>query len=176
VLVYLSIYIAAIIEGEAYYIVQCSLAAHGTLNWVGVLIAGALGGSTGDNFWFYLLRGRIHWLDRYPKIAKFEKRVSRHVHAHETLIILANRFLPGLRTAIPAACAVANVRPEKFTLLNLISAFAWAGAIMALVKGGALTMSAIGVNAWWGPFIPAALLLLFIFWLGRPTRAQKQQG
>jgi membrane protein DedA with SNARE-associated domain len=175
VLVYLSIYVAAIIEGEAYYILQCSLAAHGTLNWVGVLIAGALGGSTGDNFWFYLLRGRIHWLDRYPKIAKFEKRVSRHVHAHETLIILASRFLPGLRTAIPAACAVANVRPEKFTVLNLVSAFAWAGAIMALVKGGALTMTAIGVNAWWGPFIPAALLLLFIFWLGRPARPRKQE-
>ena len=174
-LIYLSIYIAAIIEGEAYYIVQCSLAAHGTLNWVAVLVAGALGGSTGDNFWFYLLRGRVHWLDRYPKIAKFEKRVSRHVRAHESLIILVSRFLPGLRTAIPAACAVANVRPEKFTGLNLISAFAWAGTIMALVKGGSLTMSAIGVNAWWGPFIPASLLLLFIFWLGRPTRRQKQQ-
>ncbi|HJZ76461.1 MAG TPA: VTT domain-containing protein [Vicinamibacterales bacterium] len=174
-LVYLSIYIAAIIEGEAYYILQCSLAAHGTLNWAGVLIAGALGGSTGDNFWFYLLRGRVHWLDRYPKIAKFERRVSRHVHAHETLIILATRFLPGLRTAIPAACAVANVRPEKFTALNLISAFAWAGTIMALVKGGALTMSAIGVSAWWGPFIPASLLLLFILWLGRPARGQKER-
>ena len=71
---------------------------------------GATGRSTGDNFWFYLLRGRVHWLDRYPKIKRFENRVSRHVHAHETLIILASRFLPGLRTAIPAACAVANVR------------------------------------------------------------------
>jgi len=173
VLVYFSIYVAAIIEGEAYYIIQCSLAAHGTLNWVGVMIAGALGGATGDNFWFYLLRGRVHWLDRYPKIRKFENRVSRHVHAHETLIILANRFLPGLRTAIPAACAVANVRPGKFTPLNLISAFAWAGAIMALVKGGALGMSAIGFDAWWGPFIPASLLLLFIFWVSRPSRSPR---
>lgn len=169
-LVYLSIYVAAIIEGEAYYIIQCSLAAHGTLNWVAVWIAGALGGSTGDNFWFYLLRGRVHWLDRYPKFARFERRVSRHVHAHETLIILVSRFLPGLRTAIPVTCAVANVRPEKFTALNIVSGFAWAGAIMAAVKGGALTMSAIGLNAWWGPFIPASLLLLFIFWLGRPSR------
>lgn len=172
-LVYLSIYVAAIIEGEAYYIIQCSLAVRGTLNWVGVLAAGALGGSTGDNIWFYLLRGRIHWLDRYPNIRRFENRVSRHVHAHETLIILATRFLPGLRTAIPAACAVANVGRVKFTVLNLISAFAWAGTIMALVKGGALTMSAIGLNAWWGPFIPAALLLLFIFWLSRPSRSPR---
>ncbi len=172
-LVYLSIYVAAIIEGEAYYIIQCSLAAHGTLNWVGVWIAGALGGSTGDNFWFYLLRGRIHWLDRYPKIRRFERRVSRHVQAHESLIILASRFLPGLRTAIPATCALANVRPEKFTPLNLVSAFAWAGSIMALVKGGAVTMSAIGLNAWWGPFIPASFLLLFIFWLSRPNRSAR---
>jgi membrane protein DedA with SNARE-associated domain len=173
VLVYLSIYVAAIIEGEAYYIVQCSFAAHGSLNWVGVLIAGALGGATGDNFWFYLLRGRIHWLDRYPKFRRFERRVRGHVHAHETLIILVSRFLPGLRTAIPVTCAVADVRPRKFTMLNLVSAFAWAGAIMALVKGGALTMSAIGLNAWWGPFIPGLLLLLLIFWLGRPTRAER---
>ena len=115
----------------------------------------------------------MHWLDRYPKIKKFENRVSRHVHAHETLIILASRFLPGLRTAIPAACAVANVSREKFTALNLISAFAWAGAIMALVKGGALTMSAIGLDAWWGPFIPAALLLLFILWVSRPSRSPR---
>ncbi len=172
-IVYLSIYIAAIIEGEAYYIIQCSLAAHGTLHWLPVMIAGALGGATGDNLWFYLLRGRVHWLDRYPKIAKFERRVNRHVHAHETLIILACRFLPGLRTAIPAACAVANVRPEKFTTLDLISAFAWAGTIMALVKGGALTMGAVGLHAWWAPFIPAGALLLFIFWVSRPTRSPR---
>jgi membrane protein DedA with SNARE-associated domain len=173
VLVYLSIYVAAIIEGETYYIIQCSLAAHGTLHWLPVLIAGALGGSTGDNFWFYLLRGRVHWLERYPKVARFERRVRGHVQAHETLIILATRFLPGLRTAIPAACAVANVRPEKFTTLDLISAFAWAGTIMLLVKAGALTMGAFGLSAWWGPFIPASLLLLFIFWLSRPSRSPR---
>jgi len=175
VLVYLSIYIAAIIEGEAYYIIQCSLAASGALYWPGVLVAGALGGATGDQFWFYLLRGRVHWLDRYPKIARFELRVRRHIEAHESLIILAGRFLPGLRTAIPAACAVADVSPHKFSALNLISAFAWASAIMLLVKGGALTMGAIGLQGWWAPFIPAALLLLFIFWIGRPARAQKQE-
>ncbi len=172
-LVYLSIYVAAIIEGETYYIIQCSLAAHGTLHWLPVMVAGALGGATGDNFWFYLLRGRVHWLDRYPKIAQFERRVSNHVHKRETLIILACRFLPGLRTAIPAACAVANVRPEKFTPLDLISAFAWAGSIMLLVKGGALTMGAVGLNAWWAPFVPAGLLMLFIFWVSRPSRSPR---
>ena len=169
-LVYLPIFIFAILEGEAYYSVQCALALTGQLHWLPVLVAGALGGATGDQFWFYLLRGRIHWLDRFPKIARYQGRVTRHVHAHEGLIILASRFLPGLRTAIPAACAFAEVRPIKFSALNLVSAFAWAGAIMLFVKGGARTLNAFGLNAWWGPFIPAAMLILFVYWLSRPTR------
>jgi membrane-associated protein len=173
VLVYLSIYVAAIIEGEAYYIIQCSLAVNGTLSWLPVMIAGALGGATGDQFWFYLLRGRVHWLERYPKIARFEKRVGGHVRAHEAAIILAGRFLPGLRTAIPAACAVANTPPQKFSALNLVSAFAWAGSIMLLVKGGSRTLGAFGLTAWWAPFIPAGLLLLFVIWVSRPSRGHR---
>jgi membrane protein DedA with SNARE-associated domain len=169
-LVYLPIYIFAIIEGEVYYTTQCSLAVQGRLHWLPVMIAGALGGATGDQFWFYLLRGRIHWLERFPKIAKYHRRVSHHVHAHESLIILASRFLPGLRTAIPAACAFADVLPLKFSVLNLVSAFAWAGAILLFVKAGATTLNAFGLNAWWGPFIPAALLIAFVYWLSRPPR------
>ena len=100
------------------------------------MVAGAIGGATGDQIWFYLLRGRIHWFDRYPRLAKYRDRISNHVHSHETAMILVSRFLPGLRTAIPVACAYANVRRLKFSLLNLASAFAWAGAIMLLVRGG----------------------------------------
>jgi membrane protein DedA with SNARE-associated domain len=92
------------------------------------------------------------------------------VRDHEALIILASRFLPGLRTAIPAACAFAGVPRAKYSVLNLISAFAWAGAIMLFVKFGAQTMGAVGLNAWWGPFIPAGLLILFVVWLSRPPR------
>ena len=62
-LVYLSIFIAAILEGEIYYIAMCVAAGAGKLRWEGVLIAGALGGSAGDQFWFYLL-ARAHPLAR----------------------------------------------------------------------------------------------------------------
>jgi undecaprenyl-diphosphatase len=173
-LVYLPIYIAAILEGEIYYISVCSLAISGQLFWVPVLVAGALGGATGDHLWFYILRGRVEWLNRYPQIARYRDRVSAHVHAHETLIILASRFLPGLRTAIPVACAYAGVRPVKFSTLNLISAFAWASALMLLVKIGSRTLSAFGLDAWWGPFIPAALLIAFFIWLSRPSKPRHE--
>ena len=167
---YLTIYIAAILEGEVYYSKVAADAVRGRLWWPAVLACGALGGATGDQLWFYLLRGRIHWLDRYPRLAKYRDRVMHHVHQHEGGLVLVSRFLPGLRTAIPIACAYAGMHALKFSVLNVISAFAWAGAIMAVVKGGSTTLSAFGLNSWWGPFIPAALVILFFRWLGRSRR------
>jgi len=170
VLAYLPIYIAAILEGEIYYSKVCVDAVNGKLFWPLVLTCGALGGATGDQLWFYVLRGRIQWLDRFPRLGQFRDRVINRVHEQETGLVLVSRFLPGLRTAIPIACAYAGMRPLKFTTLNLISAFAWAGAIMAFVAGGSSALSAFGLNRWWGPFIPAVFVLLFFRWLGRPPR------
>ena len=172
---YLSIYLAAIIEGEVYYSTVCARAMQGALWWPAVLACGALGGATGDQLWFYVLRGRIHWLDRFPRLRKYHDRVIHHVHAHETGLVLASRFLPGLRTAIPVACAYAGMRPLKFSVLNLISAFAWAGAIMLFVKFASTTLSAVGMTAWWGPFIPAVIVILFFRWLARPTRRRRSR-
>src|SRR3954469_10388196 len=135
-LTYLLIYVFAVIEGEIYYSKVAADAAAGRLFWPFVLTAGALGGATGDHLWFYVLRGRIHWLDRFPRLAKYRDRVTRHVQSSETALVLVSRFLPGLRTAIPIACAYARMNPFKFSVLNLISAFAWAGAIMLFVKSG----------------------------------------
>ena len=143
----------------------------GKLHWAGVWCAGAVGGAIGDQLAFYLLRGRIHWLDRFPRLGKMRNTVSARVHAHEEVMMLVSRFLPGLRTAIPVACAYANVRPLKFSALNLVSAFAWAGTILLFVRFGSNTLSAFGLNVWWGPFIPAVFVILFFRWLGRPARA-----
>jgi undecaprenyl-diphosphatase len=155
----------AIIEGEIYYSKVCADAVGGSLNWVGVWVAGALGGSAGDQLWFYLLRGRIHWIDRFPRLAKHRDTVSARVHSHETPMVLISRFLPGLRIAIPVACAYAGTRPLKFTALNIISALAWAGTIMVFVALGSQALTAFGLSKWWGPFIPALLVIVFFRWL-----------
>ena len=170
-IVYLTVYLFAILEGEIYYSNVSAAAMGGQLEWLPVLVAGALGGATGDQLWFYVLRGRIHWLDRYAWMVRYRDRVSEHVRQHETLIVLSSRFLPGLRTAIPIACAYAGTRPFKFSALNIVSAFAWASAIMLFVKVGSTTLSAFGLRAWWGPFIPALLIIAFFRWLSRPRHA-----
>ncbi len=169
---YLPIFVFAIIEGEIYYIAMCVAASAGKLDWAGVMVAGALGGSVGDQFWFYLLRGRIHWIDRYPRLGRYRDVVMSRVQANQTFMVLISRFLPGLRVAIPAACAYAGVKPLWFSLLNLTSAFAWAGAIMlVVVKIGPGVLSAIGLKGWWGTLVPAVLVLLFFRWLGRPPKS-----
>ena len=65
---------------------------------------------------------------------------------HAAMAVLAFRFLPGLRTAIPIACAYAGMNAVKFSGLNLVSAFAWASSIMLFVKGGSSTLGAFGLN------------------------------
>ena len=170
-LIYLSILVAAILEGEIYYIAMCVAAAAGRVRWEGVLIAGALGGATGDQFWFYLLRGRIHWLDRYPWMARHRDAVVHRVKDNQNLILVISRFLPGLRTAIPIACAYGGVNPLHFSSLNLVSAFLWASTIMFVVtKLGPGAMERLGLHGWWGALVPAALVLLFFNWLGRPKK------
>jgi membrane protein DedA with SNARE-associated domain len=173
---YLTIIIFAIIEGEIYYSKVCADAMIGKLNWAGVWCAGAIGGAAGDQIWFYVLRGRIHWLDRFPLLARYRDAVSERVHQSETVMVLAGRFLPGLRTAIPVACAYANVSPVKFSSLNLVSAFAWAGSIMLFVKLGSRTLVAFGLNAWWGPLIPAVFVIVFFRWLSRPKKDDRNVG
>lgn len=169
-LAYGAIYVAAIIEGEIYYITQCVAVSLGKLNWALVLAAGALGGATGDQAWFYVLRGRLNWLNRYPKLAAYHALVRDRVTDHETLIVLVSRFLPGLRTAIPIACAYAGVAPLRFSLLNLTSAFLWAGSIMlVVVRLGPDALSAVGLKGWWAPIVPAILVLAFFRWLARPS-------
>src|SRR3954451_721102 len=104
-------------------------------------------------------------------MARHRDAVVHRVKANQALIVLLCRFLPGLRTAIPIACAYAGMRPLRFSALDLISAFAWASAIMLVViQIGPNAMSSLGLKGWWATLVPAALVLLFFRWLGRTRR------
>ena len=127
---YAGIFVSAAIEGEVVYVSAVVLAFLGKLNPVGVLIAGACGGSIGDQAYFYLLRSArlSHWLDRFPSLVRGRDRIQNKIQRHASKLILSSRFLPGLRIAIPAACAYTGVEPLRFTTLSFVSGFAWAAA------------------------------------------------
>ncbi len=172
VLAYLVIYFGTAIESEVAFVAACALVSAGKLSPIAVLIAGGLGGATGDQFWYYALRGRLHrWLMRFPRIAERHDAVVARVQRHSTLMVLAIRFLPGLRITLCAACAYAGVPAIRFTSLDLVSAFCFAGVVMLIVSwGGPGALAHMGLRGKWGAALPAVLFLLFLWWLGRETK------
>jgi membrane protein DedA with SNARE-associated domain len=171
-LAYLAVFLATIIEGEVVFVAAAVLVQMGRLDSLGVYTAAALGGSVGDQLYFYALRGRLRrFLDRFPTWTDRRDRIVDKVRRNASAMILACRFLPGLRVAIPAACACADVPPLRFSTLSLVSSLAWAAAVMAAITWlGPTSFAQLGVKAWWTPLVPAALVILFSWWLGRGPR------
>ena len=82
----------------------------GRLDPFAVLLSGSVGGWAGDQFWFYAARGPLSsWLNKFEKIAYRRRVIQERMHRHASKLILAVRFLPGLRIAIPLACAYSGV-------------------------------------------------------------------
>jgi membrane protein DedA with SNARE-associated domain len=157
------------VEGEIVFVAAAILAGLGRLNFSGVLIAGALGGSAGDQFYFYALRSASGgWLARMVSRIPQQQAALSRIHRRKGILIFACRFLPGLRIAIPAACACAGVPAVQFSVLSLVGSFAWAATIVALIAYAG--PQAITFHAWWTPAVPAALILLFLYWLGRASK------
>ncbi len=174
-LAYLGVFIATVIEGEVVFVAATVLVQMGKLDAVGVYCAAALGGSLGDQLYFYSLRGRLNrWLDFFPGWSRRRDLIIARVRTNATAMILLCRFLPGLRVAIPAARASADVAPLRFPVLSLPSSLAWAAVIMGFLGWlGPTSFAQLGVKAWWTPIVPAGLVLGFVVWLGRATRIQE---
>ena len=178
-LAYLGVFVATVVEGEVVFVGATVLVSQGKLDALGVYVAAALGGSIGDQLYFYALRGRLHrWLDRFPTWSRRRDLIVERVRRHASAMILACRFLPGLRVAIPAACAYAGVPPLVFTTLSLVSSLAWAAAIMGFIAWlGPTSFAQLGVKAWWTPLPPASLVLAFTWWLARKEKeAEKAEA
>ena len=171
-IVYAGILMAAAIEGEVAYVAASTLVAHGRLNPLGVVAAGTMGAALGDQFYFYLLRGRVtRWIERFPKVARRAGPMIGRVQRHQSLMILLIRFAPGLRIALAAACAYAGVSALRFSALNLVAAFAWATTLLILIAWvGPTYLAAIGLTGWKAALVTGLIVLLVFHFLGRAER------
>jgi membrane protein DedA with SNARE-associated domain len=159
--VYAGVLIAAIIEGEIAYIAAAALVAQGTLNPFGVVVAGGLGATIGDQAFFYLFRGRLpRWMARYPALERKTAPLLALVERHASVTVLMIRFAPGLRIALAAACAALNISPIRFSLLSLLSAFVWAVALLVLVGWlGPTFLAQYGLGGWKGALLMGVVVL-----------------
>jgi membrane protein DedA with SNARE-associated domain len=169
---YCGVMIAAVVEGEVAYIGAAALVAQGQLSAVGVLMAGALGAAIGDQAYFYAFRGRLpRWLARYPSLQQAAAPLVGRVRRHDSLMVLLIRFAPGLRIAIAAACAWVDVSPRKFSVLNLLSSFVWAFALLVLVGWfGPAYLAQYGLGGWKGALVIGLAVLGLLKVLGSYER------
>lgn len=152
---YCGVLIAAVVEGEIAYITAATLVAQGRLSPLGVLVSGAMGAAIGDQVYFYAFRGRLpRWLARFPSFQRRAEPLIGRVRRHASLMVLLIRFAPGLRVAITAACAWVEVPPRLFSVLNLVSAFVWAAALLILVAWfGPTFLASVGLEGWKGAVV-----------------------
>jgi membrane-associated protein len=168
-LTYVGVLVAAIVEGEIGYVAAAALVGRGYLNPLAVLVAGAAGAALGDQFYFYLLRGRLRrWVDRHEAIARRGRMLASHVRRREVAMVLLIRFAPGLRIALAAACAYAGVPPIKYSTLNCLASVVWATTLLVLVAWvGPAALPAIGISGWWSVLVPPLLLILLFRFAAR---------
>ena len=130
---YLAILFAAFWEGEAVLITAGTLCGAGLLDWRLTILAAAIGGSAGDQIYFYAAHERAaRAIKKSKRLSKWYPKVSKFVLRHSTVAVLLSRFAAGLRITIPLVCATAGMPAKKYSILNLISGFAWASFWVAV--------------------------------------------
>src|SRR5207302_10059309 len=130
---YLAVLFAAFWEGEIVLITAGTLYGAGLLDWRLTIIAAAIGGSAGDQIYFYAAHERAaRAIKKSKRLSKWYPKISRVVLRHSTVAVLLSRFLAGLRITIPLVCATAGMPAKKYSTLNLISGFAWASFWVAV--------------------------------------------
>ncbi len=129
---YLAILIGAVLEGETIVLLGGFAAHQGYLNVIATIGVAFTGTLTGDQFFFYLgrLKGRSY-LQRRPAWQARIDRVSRFIDTHENLLMLAYRFMYGIRSLTPFALGLANVSRTKFFCFSLFGALIWSTAVVS---------------------------------------------
>lgn len=165
---YLAVAVGTFLEGETVLLLLAGAAAsRGHLALPTVIGVATLASFAGDQLFFLL--GRRHGsrlLARWPSLHARTARARGLLERHHTSVILAVRFLYGLRVAGPIAIGMSGVPWLRFLLLNLAGAIVWAiivagvgygfGQAAARMLGGVdadelLWVGALllGVGLWW---------------------------
>ena len=130
---YFAILFAAFWEGEAVLIAAGTLCGAGVLDWRLTILAAAIGGSAGDQIYFYAAHERAaRIIKKSKRLSKWYPKISRFVIRHGTIGVLLSRFAAGIRITIPIVCASAGMSPKKYSPLSLASGFAWASFWVAV--------------------------------------------
>ena len=147
VLCFLLVWFDAVIPifpGETTLSAASTLAAEGSLELELVMLAGALGAIVGDSSLFWIARknaGRVQGqLDKAlenPKVRAGWDALDRS----PGLLIIAGRYVPGMRFAVNATMGLSDIPYRRFLLWSVIGGVMWSVYTCALAYNVVTTLS-----------------------------------
>jgi membrane protein DedA with SNARE-associated domain len=124
---YAAVFVGTFLEGET-ILALAGMAAHsGMLSLEWVIALAAVGGTLGDQAYFFI--GRRYGdrlLARFPSFQARAERVHRLIERYHAPCIVLVRFMYGLRIAGPIVIGMTRVRAFRFVLFNASGATLWA--------------------------------------------------
>ncbi len=156
------------LEGESVLLLAGAAAAHGHLSLPAVIGVAVLASFAGDQSFFWVgHRWGTALLARLPRLHGGVARMHALLARYHTPLILAIRFLYGLRIAGPIAIGISRIPWQRFFVLNLLGAMIWAPIVAGVGYGAgraaALALQAIDADELLG--VAALLLLGAAAWL-----------
>lgn len=140
---YLAVFVGTLLEGETVLLLAGFAAHQGYLSIHWVLLVAFVGGTLGDQLFFWAGRS---WggtlLERFPSVRARTLQVGELLRRWDAALVVAIRFLYGLRIAGPIAMGALHFHPKRFAAFN-----AFGAAIWALLIGGAGYFLGHGVQA-----------------------------
>ena len=127
---YWAVLFGTLLEGESVLLLAGFAAHRGYLDLATVMGVAVFGSFIGDQLWFYL--GRRHGnkiLERFPRYTARAARAQELLSRYHTPLILAVRFLYGLRMVLPFTIGMSQISTLRFQALNLAGAVIWSIAI-----------------------------------------------
>ncbi|WP_034944905.1 DedA family protein [Erwinia oleae] len=180
---YLALFIGCIAEGETFTLLGGVAAHEGLLHYGWVLLVAMLGGILGDTGLFFL--GRYYGepiLKRFKKHQKQIAKANRMIRRRPVLFVIGVRFMYGLRIVGPVIIGASKLKPQKFLLLNVAGAIAWALIFVSLgYMGGQIVAPWLhALNHHLKYLVWLALILLLVWsvrlWLKRRAEREKEEG
>jgi len=114
------------LPGDSLLVTAGILAAAGELNIVWLLVFPTLAAIIGDQTGYVIGRTAGNALaDRYPKFRAHLDRAHAFYEKHGTKTIVIARFVPIIRTFVPAVAGAAKMRYRSFVVFNIVGGTLW---------------------------------------------------
>ena len=124
---YAAVFVGAFLEGETLLALGGLAASRGYLDFVAVTLVALVAGFLGDQFFFFVGRHRGQaLLRRFPHWEQRAQRFDALLARWHAPLIVALRFMYGLRILGPVLLGMGRCPAWKFMVFNFVGACLWA--------------------------------------------------